>query len=70
MTTTKKLIFINGEQFFQPETGRNLEIYVEELPKMGWIQITEIGQENIYFVVSALLDGKPVLVNCFCKTHG
>lgn len=29
--------------------GRLEEVQVEELPGLGWIQITEVGEENVYF---------------------
>ena len=36
-----------------------MEYEISDLPKLGWIEITEIGEENMYF----LHDG----VRCFCK---
>ena len=35
-------------------------IEIEELPGLGWIKITEIGEENVYFTIA---DG----TLCFCK---
>jgi len=29
---------------------RLIEVEIEDLPKMGWIQITSVGQENLYFI--------------------
>ena len=31
---------------------RIVEYEVEDLPKIGWIQITHIGEENVYFTLS------------------
>lgn len=50
---------IAGDEAFAEEK-RMIEVELTELTTIGWIQITDIGEENMYFINSA---GE----SCFCK---
>lgn len=42
------------------------EIDISDLDKIGWIEITSIGEENIYFIG---LTTDNVHVACYCKVR-
>lgn len=48
---------------------RNIEINIDDLPKIGWILINGVGEENIYFLTKAEVNGTVMDVKCFCKVR-
>ena len=43
-----------------PGYGATVEVEVQDLSSVGWIRITEVGEENIYFLL-------PSGQRAFCK---